>query len=60
MKDERNKQLIFKNCALFAVCICSIRNKQVGNTKDLNVVMPMHNVIEYRYNYSKKPGSLLP
>ena len=49
-----------KNWSKFAVCICSIRNKQADNTKDLNAVMPMHNVIEYRYNCSKKSGSLLP
>ena len=31
---------------------------QVHNAKDLDVVMPMHNLIEYGDNYSKTSGSL--
>ena len=29
-----------------------MNNTQVDNAKDLNVVMPMYNLIEYSYNYS--------
>ena len=51
-------QLIFKNCAPFANCISEINNTQIGNAKDINVVMPMHNLIENSNNYSKTAGSL--
>ena len=36
------------------------RNKytQVKNAKDLDVVLPMHNLIEYSDNYTKTSGSL--
>ena len=36
------------------------RNKytQVKNANDLDVVLPMHNLIEYRDNYTKTSGSL--
>ena len=36
------------------------RNKytQVKNAEDLDVVLPMHNLIEYSDNYTKTSGSL--
>ena len=48
--DKDNKQAIFKNCAPFTDCITEIINTQVGNTKDLDVVIPMYNLIEYSDN----------
>ena len=36
-----------------------INNKQIDNAKDIDVVMPMYNLIEYSNNYSKISGSLL-
>ena len=39
--DERNKVVIFKNCALFIGCIGRINNIQVNRVKDLDVVMPI-------------------
>ena len=53
-----NKRVIFKNCALFTNCISEINNTQVGNAKDLDIVIPMYNLIEYSDNYSKTSGSL--
>ena len=35
-----------------------INNTQIDFAKDLNVVMPMYNLIEYSNNYSKKSGNL--
>ena len=39
-------------------CVTEINNTQVDNTKDLDVAMPMYNLMEYRHNYSKTSGSL--
>ena len=39
--DERNKVVIFKNCALIIGCIGRINNIQVNHVKDLDVVMPI-------------------
>ena len=50
---NNRKNIIIKNCALFTNCISGIRNTQVDNTKDINIVMPMYNLIEYSGNYSK-------
>ena len=44
--------------APFINCISEINNTQVDNTKDIDIVMPMYNLIEYSDNYSKTPGSL--
>ena len=56
--NNTNKKRIFKNCAPFTNCISEISNTQVDNTKDIDTVMPMYNLIEYSYNYSKTSGSL--
>ena len=56
--DERNKGVIFKNCAPFTKCISRINNKDIDNAQDIDIVMPMYNLIKYSDNYSKTSGSL--
>ena len=56
--DERDKGVVFKNCAPFTNCISEINNTQVDNAKDIDIVMPMYNSIEYSDNYAKTSGSL--
>ena len=56
--NNTNKKVIFKNCAPFTNCISEINNTQVDNAKDIDIVMPMYNLIEYRDNYSKTSGKL--
>ena len=51
--DERNKGVIFKNCAPFTDCISEINNTQAGKANNLDVVLPMYNLIEYSDNYLK-------
>ena len=51
--DEYYKEVIFKNYASFTDCISEINNTQIDNTKYINVVMPMYNLIEYTKIYSK-------
>ena len=57
-ENNANKKVIFKNCALFTSCISEINNTQVANARDLDIVIPMYNLIEYSHNYSKASGSL--
>ena len=52
-----NKKVIFKNCATFTDCISKINNTHIDNAKDIDIVMPMYNLIEYSDNYSKPSGS---
>ena len=56
--DERNKGVIFKNCAPSITYISEINNTQIDNAKDIDTVMPMYNLIEYSDNYVKTTGSL--
>ena len=56
--DERDKGVAFKNYAPFTNCISEINNAQVDNAKDIDIVMPMYNLIEYSDNYAKTSGSL--
>ena len=50
--NNTDKKVIFKNCALFTNCISKINNTQIANTEDIDIVMPMYNLIEYSDNYS--------
>ena len=56
--DERDKGVAFKNWAPFTNCISEINNTQVDNAKDIDIVMPMYNLIEYSDNYAKTSESL--
>ena len=56
--DERDKGVTFKNCAPFTKCIRRINNTDIDNAHDIDIVMPMYNLIEYSDNYSKTSGSL--
>ena len=56
--DERDKCVAFKNRAPFINCISEINNTHIDNAKDIDIVMPMYNLIEYSDNYAKTSGSL--
>ena len=56
--NNTNKKVIFKNCAPLTNCISGINNTQIDNAKDVDIVMPMYNSIEYSDNYAKTTGSL--
>ena len=56
--DEIDKGVAFKNFAPFINCISEINNLQIGNAKDVDIVMSMYNLIEYSDNYAKTSGSL--
>ena len=50
---KRNKAVAFKNNAPFINCISKINGVQIDNAEDLDVVMPMYNLLEYSKNYKK-------
>ena len=56
--DERDKSVIFKNCAPFTKCISRINRTYIDNAWDIDIVMPMYNLIKYNDNYSKTSGGL--
>ena len=56
--NDKNWKVIFKICAPFTDSISKINNTQVDNAKDIDIVMPMYNLIEYSNNYWETSGSL--
>ena len=51
-QDEQMKEIIRINCKN------EINNAEIDNAKDIDIVMPMYNLIEYSDNYSKKSARL--
>ena len=52
-----DKKLALKNNAPFTSCISKINNTLIDNAEDLDIVMPMYNLLEYSKNYRKTIGS---
>ena len=57
-RDRQNRPLILKNNAPFISCITRINGKLIEDADDLDIVMPMYNLLEYSKNYRKTIGSL--
>ena len=53
-----DKTLALKNNAPITSCISKINNPLIDNAEDLDIVMPMYNLLEYSKNYWKTTGSL--
>ena len=49
--NNGDKEVVFKNFAPFTDCISEINNTQTDNAKDIDIVIPMYNLIEYSDNY---------
>ena len=56
--NNANKKVIFKNYAPFINCISEIKHTQIDNAKDIYIVMPMYDLVEYSDDYSKTSGTL--
>ena len=55
---KRNRKLTFKNNAPFRSCKTKINNTLIDNAEDLDIVMPMYDLLEYSENFSITSGSL--
>ena len=49
--DERDKGVTFKNCAPFTKCISRINNTDIDTAQDVDIVMSLYNLVEYKDNY---------
>ena len=47
----------FKNCAPFTRCVTHINYQHVETAENLDIIMPMYNLIEYSDNYADSSGS---
>ena len=57
-RDRQNRPLILKNNAPFVLCITRINGELIEDADDLDIVMPMYNLLEYNKDYRKTIGSL--
>ena len=51
-------RLALKNCAPFTKCNLEINGEHVDTTENLDIVMPMYNLIEYSDNYQDSSATL--
>ena len=55
---DANTRVTLKICAPFTKYIIHINDEHVDNADNLDIIMPMYNLIEYGDNYSDTSGSL--
>ena len=58
IRDKKNRKTMLKNNASFVSCITRINGELIEDADDLDVIMPMYNLLEYSKNYRKTIGSL--
>ena len=50
-EGNNNWQVVFKNCPRLSDCRSKINNGKIDNAKDIDVVMPMYDLIESCDNF---------
>ena len=53
-----NTKVALKNCALFTRCVIHINDEHVETPENLDIIMPIYNLLEYSDNYTDSSGSL--
>ena len=53
-----NSAVAFQNCAPLCTCDITINDEHIEKAEDLDIVMPMYNLLEYSDNYQDSTGSL--
>ena len=53
-----NTNVAFRNCASFTRCVTHINDEHVETVENLDIIMPMYNLIEYSDDYADSSGSL--
>ena len=56
--NDANTKIAFKNCAPFRKSLTHVNDEHVDSANNLDIIMPMYNLIEYNDNYSDTSGSL--
>ena len=53
-----NSVVAFKNCPPFRTCDVTINDEHIEKAEDLDILMPMYNLLEYSDKYQNSTGSL--
>ena len=56
--DDNTTRLALKNCAPFTKCNLEINDEHIDTAENLDIVMPMYNLIEYSDNYQDSSATL--
>ena len=54
-----DRRLTLKNNAPFISCVSKIYGELVENAEDLDIAIPMYNLLEYSKNFQKNSASLI-
>ena len=57
--NNTDKNVLFKSCAPLTNCIIEINNTKTDKAKDIDIVMPVYDLIEYNDNYSIISGNTI-
>ena len=55
---NNNTRLVFKNCAPFTKCNLEVNDEHFDTAENLDITMPMYNLIEYSDNYQDSSATL--
>ena len=55
---DANTRVAFKSSAQFTKCITDLNDEHVNGADNLDIIIPMYNLIEYSHNYSDTSGCL--
>ena len=55
---DGNTRLALRNCAPFTKCNLEIHDEHVDTAENLDIVMPMYNLIKYSDNYQDSSATL--
>ena len=58
LRDRQNRPLMLKSNAPFISCITIVNGELTEDADDLDIAMPMYNLLEYSKNYRETIGSL--
>ena len=58
IRADANTRLALKNCAPFTKCNLEINDEHVDTAENLDITMPMCNLIEYSDNYQDSSATL--
>ena len=57
-KVDGDRNVAFKNCAPFRTCTVNLNYEFVEKAEDIDLVLPMYNLLEYSDNYQDSTGPL--
>ena len=58
VRGNQNTPIAFKNCAPFRRYVTHINDEHVETAENVDIIMPMYNLLEYSDNYGDSSGTM--